>query len=146
MFPGTRTAIRSLFSFMVNFDRLELYIYHNRTYSYHSELFLRSVNQLLEAKSKIVQTIIDKMNSKFNKKQDRIIESLNKKDKYIQYPSFSDAYKISPYFTNLNSSFIYFLPFILASFIVFNFSFRSSTISLFHCFLGNSAYGVSSSL
>jgi hypothetical protein len=54
MFPGTRIAIRSLFSFMVNFDRLELYIYQNRTYSYHSELFLLSVNSLLGVKSKIV--------------------------------------------------------------------------------------------
>lgn len=63
-----------------------------------------------------------------------MIESFNKKDKYIQYPSFSDEYKTSPYFTNLNSSFIYFLPFILASFIVFNLLFQvfyNQPVSLF---------------
>jgi hypothetical protein len=34
--PGFRTVFRCALTFMINFDRLELYIYHNRNYSYHA--------------------------------------------------------------------------------------------------------------
>jgi hypothetical protein len=34
--PGFRTVFRGALTFMINFDRLELYIYHNRNYSYHA--------------------------------------------------------------------------------------------------------------
>lgn len=34
--PGFRTVFRYALTFLINFDRLELYIYHNRNYSYNA--------------------------------------------------------------------------------------------------------------
>lgn len=49
--PGFRVVFRNILSFLINFDRLELYIYHNRTYSYTIQQLLVAVNKLLDAKS-----------------------------------------------------------------------------------------------
>ena len=34
--PGFRTVFRCALTFLINFDRLELYIYNNRNYSYNT--------------------------------------------------------------------------------------------------------------
>ncbi len=48
-----------MFSFLINFDRLELYIYHNRRYSYTVQQMLASINNFLDAKSNAAIGIMD---------------------------------------------------------------------------------------
>ena len=49
--PGFRVVFRNILSFLINFDRLELYIYHNRRYSFNAQILLVAVNKFLDAKS-----------------------------------------------------------------------------------------------
>lgn len=123
--PSSRVIFRSLLSFLVNFDRLELYIYHNRMYSMNFEMLILSVNNFLSTKSTIASHILEDVSSdNFMEKQKSFIDSLNYKEKYINYQSFSESYQRPQYFDNINESFIYLFPFTLAFFILLKGSFK----------------------
>jgi hypothetical protein len=57
-FPGGRAFFFSLLSFMVNFDRLEFYLYHNREYGRTLKLFLTKIKALQSAKGTMVESQI----------------------------------------------------------------------------------------
>lgn len=62
--PGFRVVFRNILSFLINFDQLELYIYHNRTYSYTIQQLLVAVNNLLDAKSNAAIGILQLLDKK----------------------------------------------------------------------------------
>lgn len=61
--PGARVMFRNALTFLINFDRLELYIFHNRTYSYNAQQFIRAANDFMNTKSELAINIWNKIKS-----------------------------------------------------------------------------------
>lgn len=57
--PAYRTLFGEVANFFVGLDRLQLYFYHKRNYSYCWELFLYNVNELMALKGTFVQNKLD---------------------------------------------------------------------------------------
>jgi hypothetical protein len=48
--PGYKTLFGDLASLFVNFDRIQFYYYHNRNYSFYSNLLLSKINNINNVK------------------------------------------------------------------------------------------------
>ncbi len=48
--PCARIIFAELVNFMISFDRMQLYYYHHRTYSYYYEIFIKGMASLFNQK------------------------------------------------------------------------------------------------
>jgi hypothetical protein len=48
--PGSRIIFGEFLNFMISFDRLQLYDYHHRSYSYYYSNFIKGIVNLLNQK------------------------------------------------------------------------------------------------
>lgn len=55
--PGFKTIFGDLASLFVNFDRIQFYYYHNRSYSFYSYLLLTKINNINNLKGASLRKI-----------------------------------------------------------------------------------------
>lgn len=63
--PGNRIVFSSYVMLFTNFDRLKLYMFHNRNYSDSSMIFLKKNCDLLQLKNQFLQSLMIKISPKF---------------------------------------------------------------------------------
>jgi hypothetical protein len=80
--PGSRVVFNGLLSFFSNFDRLELYYYHQQNSSYYSTIFLKAINLLEQEKGILVENIIK---SNFSESSQAILDFSNKLQEKFDY-------------------------------------------------------------
>jgi hypothetical protein len=107
-------------SFFVNFDRLQLYYFHNRNYSQYSIVLLNDINILNGLKGLLFKSIIRLVNPNITNSIDSFFFSLDYKYKYTHSKIMErNADNGGGFVNNCYSFFVYTLPGSIITYLVF---------------------------
>ena len=65
LFPGSRVFTYSLTNFLLTFDRLQFYYYHNQNLTYSSYILLHNANKMSLERGSITQKLVESSDNDF---------------------------------------------------------------------------------
>lgn len=118
--PGSRVVLADFMTFFVNFDRLQFYYFHNRSYSQYSTVLLADINVLNGFKGLFFQSIIYLANPDLSDKIDSFFASIDYK--FIYTPKIiqeRNGNKGGGFINNCYSFFVYTFPGTIITYFIF---------------------------
>jgi hypothetical protein len=121
--PGSRILFGDLMSFSINFDRLQLYYYHNRNYSLYSNILLEYINEMDNLKGTLISSLYELIRQNASENINNLFLTMDYKLPYSSSTMTKNA-NGSGFLINNYNIIIYNIPGTIILFIILQFFFK----------------------